>query len=63
VAVAAGVAVADAHTGRCLCGAVTCRAEGIRERGHILLAERGDYYTITDGLPQFDRFPEKGLSN
>jgi hypothetical protein len=38
-------------------------AEGIHERGHIFLAERGDYYTVTDGLPQFDRYPEIGLGN
>jgi hypothetical protein len=30
-AVAAGVAVADAHTGRCLCEAVTYRAEGLAD--------------------------------
>jgi len=36
-------------------------AEGITERGHIFLAEKGDYYEIADGLPQFDRFPQHGL--
>jgi hypothetical protein len=37
-------------------------AEGIVERGHIYLAEKGSYYAITDGLPQYDRYPEEGLS-
>lgn len=38
-------------------------AEGIAERGHIFVAEKGDYYAITDGLPQFDRYPQTGLTN
>lgn len=37
-------------------------AECIVERGHIYLAEKGSYYAITDGLPQYDRYPEEGLS-
>lgn len=35
---------------------------GIAERGHIYLGEKGSYYAITDGLPQFDRYPEEGLT-
>jgi hypothetical protein len=25
---------------------------------HIFVAEKGDYYEITDGLPQYQRIPE-----
>jgi hypothetical protein len=35
--------------------------DGIVVRGHIFVAEKGDYYEITDGLPQFARYPERGL--
>lgn len=34
-------------------------AAGIPLRGHIYVAEKGDYYEIADGLPQYDRDPEK----
>lgn len=34
---------------------------GIEVRGHIFVAEKGDYYQITDGLPQFDGYPEGGM--
>jgi hypothetical protein len=34
---------------------------GITVRGHIFVAEKGDYYEISDGLPQFERYPEQGL--
>jgi hypothetical protein len=37
-------------------------AEGIEERGHIYLSEKGSYYEVNDGLPQFERYPDKGLS-
>lgn len=37
-------------------------SRGIAVRGHIFTAEMGDYYTITDGLPQYPRWPEQGLS-
>jgi hypothetical protein len=37
-------------------------SDGIAERGHIYLCEKGSYYEISDGLPQFDRYPDKGLS-
>jgi hypothetical protein len=33
---------------------------GITVQGHIFVAEKGDYYEITDGLPQFDEFPPQG---
>jgi hypothetical protein len=36
-------------------------AGGIAERGHIYVAEKGDYYAIADGLPQFDHWPNQGL--
>lgn len=35
---------------------------GIAERGHIYLAEKGGYYAITDGLPQYSRYPDGGLT-
>jgi hypothetical protein len=25
---------------------------------HIFVAEKGDYYEITDGLPQYERIPQ-----
>lgn len=34
---------------------------GLTVKGHIFVSEKGDYYEITDGLPQFARWPdEKG---
>ncbi len=36
--------------------------QGIAERGHIYLSERGGYYAISDGLPQFATYPDEGLS-
>lgn len=30
---------------------------GTRLTGHIFVADKGDYYDITDGLPQFAAFP------
>lgn len=35
--------------------------DGIAVGGHIFVIEKGDYYTIDDGLPQFDRYPDKAL--
>ena len=37
-------------------------AEDIVERGHVFVSEKGDYYTVNDGLPQFDRYPDGGIS-
>ncbi len=37
--------------------------QGIAVRGHIFVAEKGDYYEIADGLPQFARWPEQGLQD
>ena len=31
---------------------------GLSAVGHIYVAEKGEYYTITDGLPQFPGAPE-----
>jgi len=28
---------------------------GVKTVGHIFLVDKGDYYTLTDGLPQFQR--------
>lgn len=36
---------------------------GIAVCGHIYVAEKGDYYEITDGLPQFATYPEEGLQS
>lgn len=36
-------------------------SDGIAVGGHIFVAEKGDYYEITDGLAQFARYPEQGL--
>jgi hypothetical protein len=35
--------------------------DGIAVRGHIYVTEKGDYYEITDGLPQFGRYHDQGL--
>ena len=32
--------------------------DGIDCKGHIFVAEKGDYYTITDGLPQYSTQPQ-----
>ena len=39
------------------------KTDGIAVRGHIFVSEKGDYYEIDDGLPQFDRFPAEALVN
>jgi|TARA_B100000035_G_scaffold42920_1_gene32103 hypothetical protein len=31
---------------------------GIKVRGHIWTSEKGDYYEISDGLPQYERDPD-----
>lgn len=31
---------------------------GLEVKGHIFVAEKGDYYQITDGLPQFETVPD-----
>lgn len=33
---------------------------GLEVKGHIFVKDKGDYYDITDGLPQFDAFPPGG---
>jgi len=33
---------------------------GLEVKGHIFVEEKGDYYEITDGLPQFEGYPEAG---
>ncbi len=47
--------------GGCLCGAgenlsifagTIDGATGLRTAGHIFVADKGDYYDISDGLPQ-----------
>lgn len=34
--------------------------KGLTVKGHIYVAEKGDYYDILDGLPQFDFYPPDG---
>jgi hypothetical protein len=36
------------------CGTLD-QPSGVRAVGHIFLVDRGDYYTLADGLPQFER--------
>jgi hypothetical protein len=33
---------------------------GLDVKGHIFVAEKGDYYKITDGLPQYESYPPQG---
>ena len=33
---------------------------GLAVKGHIFVSEKGDYYDITDGLPQYDTYPPNG---
>jgi len=50
----------DAHefqTVSILAGSIDDTA-GLEVKGHIYVAEKGDYYDITDGLPQFDANPQ-----
>lgn len=37
-------------------------SEGIAVRGHLYVAEKGAYYEINDGLPQFETYPQEGLT-
>lgn len=34
---------------------------GLETKGHVFVAEKGDYYDIADGLPQFAGYPEGGV--
>lgn len=34
--------------------------EGLTVKGHIFVKDKGPYYEITDGLPQFEGFPPQG---
>ena len=34
--------------------------EGLELKGHIFVADKADYFEITDGLPQYDAFPPQG---
>jgi len=52
------------RTGRCHCGAVVHLAigtldedPGIRPSAHIFVGSKAVWFEITDGLPQYDRFP------
>ena len=38
------------------------RTDGIDVRGHMYVSEKGSYYEVTDGLPQFARYPEQGVA-
>ena len=34
--------------------------QGLTVKGHIFTAEKGGYYEINDGLPQYDTYPPEG---
>lgn len=34
--------------------------DGLSVKGHIFVKDKGDYYDITDGLPQYAKFPPQG---
>ena len=36
---------------------------GLKPSMHIFVAEKGDYYEITDGLPQWPRWPERSAGS
>ncbi len=33
---------------------------GLECKGHIFVSEKGSYYDINDGLPQYERYPAEG---
>ena len=35
-------------------------SEGLSVKGHIFVKDKGAYYEITDGLPQYEAFPPQG---
>lgn len=35
--------------------------KGLKVKGHIFVSEKPDYYEITDGLPQYETYPEGAL--
>lgn len=52
----------DAHsfdTVSILAGSIDA-PQGLAVKGHIYVAQKGDYYEITDGLPQYDTYPPDG---
>lgn len=34
--------------------------DGLDVKGHIFVSQKGDYYDVTDGLPQFETYPPEG---
>jgi len=34
--------------------------DGLAVKGHIFVSEKGDYYDIADGLPQYETYPPDG---
>ena len=34
--------------------------QGLAVKGHIFVSEKGDYYEINDGLPQYETYPPDG---
>ncbi len=52
----------DAHsfdTVSILAGSIDA-PQGLAVKGHVYVAQKGDYYEITDGLPQYDTYPPDG---
>lgn len=49
------------HSERETISVVAGNLNGTRDlavKGHVFVAEKGDYYEISDGLPQYDHYPE-----
>ena len=44
----------DLRLGAVLAGAFE-QPSGLKAEAHIFVVDKGDYYTIDDGLPQFER--------
>jgi hypothetical protein len=42
-----------------ICAGTLDAPTGIREKAHIYVASKGDYYEIADGLRKYDTFPGK----
>lgn len=50
---------ADFETISILAGSLDNSA-GLEVKGHIFTAQKGDYYDINDGLPQYETYPPQG---
>jgi hypothetical protein len=41
----------------CICAGTLDEPSGTREKAHIYVGSKGDYYEIADGLAKYDTFP------